>query len=324
MNIPFKFQVVRLLLALFACSCWPMAWAQDFPAKPIRVIFPGGAGGAGDVLARIVGEKFQERTAQPFVVEARPGGNALIGMNAVLQARPDGYTLLSNSSVYSGGKFLQKAFTVDVVNDFEHVIQVVSIPSYLVVRPDSPFKSVSELIAFAKANPRKLNVGASVGLNMDSAALFHSMGMEVTQVPFPGGNQLPPALLGGNLDMIVASMAPVKGLVADGRMRLLAVIAPARSALTPNAPAVTETVPGAVTLQIHNGFSAPKGTPRAVIDKLNTEINAVLRVPEVRTALVGALGGDVKGGTPEEWRNTQVEVLEHYAAAAKLLKLVPQ
>lgn len=317
-------RAVRFFMAALLLAGLQPALSQDYPDRPIRVIFPGGPGGAGDVLARIIGEKFQERTGQALVVEPRPGGNAVIAMNAVTQAKPDGYTLISNSSVYSGGRFLYKAFTVDVANDFEHIIEAVRISSYLVVRADSPFKTAADLIAYAKANPRKLNVGASVGFSMDSAALFHSLGIEITPVPFGGGNQLPPALLGGNLDLIVASMAPIKGMVTEGRMRLLAVIAPTRSAVTPEVPAITETVPGAVTLQIHNGFSAPKGTPRAVVDKLNAEFNAILRMPDVRTRLSAALGGDVIGGTPDAWKSTQVQVLERYAAAAKLLNIVPK
>ena len=312
-----------LATAFILCGLQP-AFSDDYPSKTIRVIFPGGAGGAGDVLARVIGERFQERTGQSLLVEPRPGGNAVIAMNAVTQSRPDGYTLISNSSVYSGGKFLHKSFTVDVLNDFEHIVEAVRISSYLVVRADSPFKSVGDLIAYGKANPGKLNVGASVGFNMDCAALFHSMSMEVMQVPFAGGNQLAPALMGGNLDLIVASMAPVRALVSDGRLRILAVIAPTRSGIMPDVPAITEAAPTAVTLQIHNGFSAPKGTPRAVIDKLNSEINAILRMPDVRARLSSSLGGDVTGGTPEEWRASQAQVLERYAAAAKLLNLVPQ
>lgn len=298
------------------------AIADDFPNRPIRVIHPATPGGIGDVIVRLVGEKLNAKWGQPVVLENRPGGNGLIGISAVIGAKPDGYTLLWNNAI-AQNRLILKAFTVDLINDLDPVVEAVRTPIYLVTRPNAPYKDLREFINYAKANPGKVNVGTAIGLQLDTTILFKSLGIEVTLAPYPGSGSLPAALLSESVDVVYVSLPPIKGFLADDRARALAVVAATRSNVTPEIVAVGELYPGVAPIEVLSGFWAPKGTPKEVVAKLNAEINAILKSPEVSEKLLSA-GTEVRGGTPEGWKAAQEGILRQFKRATDTMGLQPQ
>ena len=313
------FLVLALVLAFGTSRA-----AEPYPNRPIRIINPVPAGGTLDVLARVLGDKLKDRIGQPLIIESRPGANGMIGLAAAQQAKPDGYTLLGNSTPMASGRLLHKSFTIDVANDFDHIVEVIAASQYLASNPGAPFKTLQEMVAYAKANPGKINFGTSVSIQLDSLMLLKSLGIEVNLVPYSGSGVLPQAVLGDSTQVIHVSLPPIKGLLAENRVRGLAVVSLQRSGITPNVPAIGELFADQDPLVVHSGISGPKGLPREVIQKLNAEINAVLKMPEIVARYADVLGAEVRGGTPEEWRAVQDKTYLQFTRGTQALKIQPQ
>jgi len=291
------------LLALgFSALVWPIsgAFALDYPTRPVRFIVGYPAGGSTDIVARLVGQKLSERLGQQFVIENKPGAGNNIGTEAVVNADPDGYTVLLvnpanfiNASLYTNLKF-------NFVRDIAPVASFNRVPNVMTVNKDVPAKTVAEFIAYVKANPGKVNLassgnGTSVHL---SGELFMAMsGTKMQHVPYRGAAPAIIDLLGGQVQVIFDNMPSIISHLRSGALRPLAVTTATRSPELPDVPTVAETVRGYEASALF-GMGAPKNTPPEIIEKLNHEINAVLAEPETRKRLV-ELGGEPLIGTPE-------------------------
>lgn len=295
--------VIRLCLCLCAVVMSFAAIADDYPNRPVHVIIGLTAGSGVDVMARIVGQKLAELMGQPFIIENRPGAGSNIGTRYAVSAEPDGYTIFVATVANAINATLYKNLTFDVLRDFSPVILAARAPNLLVVNPSVPAKSVQELIALAKARPGKLTVGSSgIGTSPQmTAVLFrHRAGINVVDVPFKGGPEATSALLGGQIDYLFAITSTALPHVKAKRLRALGVTSRERTALLPDVPTVSEAgLPGfeAVTWF---GFAVPKGTPPAIIDRLNKEIGKILAMPDVKAKLA-VQGIDVAGGSPEQF-----------------------
>ena len=314
----------NVLLALAAALSLTGAhdsFAQAWPDKPVRIIVPAPAGSSLDVLARTIGDKLRDKLGQPFVIENKPAAGGTVATAEVAKSAPDGHTiLLGFNGPLSTGPLVQKP-PYDVAKDLAPVIITSSQPSVLAVNAALPIKNVAELVAWAKANPGKLNY-ASVGNGSSShlnAELLKSMaGFEAVHVPFNGS---PPAVLStvqGETQMIFAVMQPLQAQIQAGKLRAIAVTTAKRFPLLPDLPAIAESgYPGFEALA-WNGLMVPAGTPRPVIDRINAEVNGVFRMPDVLQKMNG-LGFDLIGGSPDDFARLLRTEQERWAPVVKRL-----
>jgi len=272
-----------------------IAWAQAYPTRPVRIIAATGPGSAPDILARLLGQVLSERVGQQFVTENRPGGGNTIGTEVVVRAPPDGYTLLLVDGTASINATLYEKLNYNFIRDIATVAGIVRLPNLMMVYPSVPAKTVPEFIAYAKANPGKINM-ASPGIATPghvAGELFKMMtGIEMVHVPYRGGSA--PALtglIGGQVQVMFLSPAASIEYIRSGLLRALAVTTTTRWEALPDIPTVGEFVPGYET-SIVLGVGVPKATPVEIIDKLNREINAALADPKMKARLA------VLGGTP--------------------------
>lgn len=291
----------RPLLALILCAASSLAPAQDvFPSKPIKLVVPYAAGGPADMLARMVADKLGPRLGQPVVIENKPGVGGHAGAELVAKAPADGYTLVLATIAQNGAVKLYKNLRYDPTNDLQPVILIAESPSVLLVKQDLPAKSVSELLALARSQPGKLTYGsAGNGSAMHMAAeLFRYMSkIDYVHVPYRGGAPAMIDLLGGQIDMMFDSEGTAHQHIKSGKVRALAVTSITRNPSLPDVPTVAEAgVPGYSSVPWYT-ISTARGVPAAIVNKLNVEINAVLKAPELvqRWADLGVLplGGSV-------------------------------
>jgi tripartite-type tricarboxylate transporter receptor subunit TctC len=292
----------RLLLfcAFLYCGV-SAALADSYPIRPVRLIVPFAPGGAVDPLARLIAEPLGLRLGQPLVIYDRGGAGGSIGMDEVAKAPPDGYTLLLDHSGMTYMPALYRQLPFDPVKDLDGVITAVSGLYVLAVNPDLPVKSVAELIAYAKANPGRLSYGsAGIGSTLHLAAelLQRAAGIAVVHVPYKGAAPAATDLIAGQIQMMFGPATLMLPLAQAGKTRALAVTSPKRSALAPQLPAMTETLPGFEVVGWY-GLAAPAGTPKEVIARLNEEANKVLETPDI-IARLRLLSYEPIGGTPQE------------------------
>ena len=286
--------------ALFAAG----VTAQAYPTKPKRIVVPFPAGGTTDVLARAAAQKLAETLGQPAVVDNRPGAGGNIGAELVAKSAPDGYTLLMGTvGTHAINPGLYPKLPYDHVKDFAPVILVAGVPNVLVINPALPVNSVPELIAYAKANPGKLNFassgnGTSIHL---SAELFKTMaGVQMTHVPYKGSAPALQDLVGGQVQLMFDNLPSSLALIKGGKLKALAVTSGARAAALPDVPTLAESGLPGFEASSWFGLLAPTGTPSSVIAKLNGEIAKWLATPEAKEKLL-AQGANAAGGTAEEF-----------------------
>jgi tripartite-type tricarboxylate transporter receptor subunit TctC len=297
----------RLALAAFAVLCAAFATgasAQGFPTKPIRIVVPFPAGGTTDVLARAAAQKLTETLGQPAVVDNRPGAGGNIGAELVAKSAPDGYTLLMGTvGTHAINPGLYPKLPYDHVKDFAPVILVAGVPNVLVVNPSLPVNSVQELVAYAKANPGKLNFassgnGTSIHL---SAELFKLMaGVQMTHVPYKGSAPALQELVGGQVQLMFDNLPSSLALIKAGKLKALAVTSKERAPALPDVPTIAESGLPGYDASSWFGLLAPAGTPPPAIARLNGEIAKWLATPEAREKLL-AQGANAAGGTPEDF-----------------------
>jgi tripartite-type tricarboxylate transporter receptor subunit TctC len=294
----------KIFLACVGCCLGAIATTaqpQSYPLKPIRVVVPFAPGGATDTTARLVGQKMTERFGQTVVVENRPGASGAIGVDAVAKSTPDGYTVLLASTDVAVLPHLQKT-PYDVDKDLVPVSLAVVTPLILVVHPSLSATTVLELVALAKARPGQLSYGSAGSGGVQHLAgelLKFTMKIDIVHVPYKGGGQVMPDLVGGQVSMFFAGMPPAMPHVQSGRLRALAVTTTRRSPTAPDVPTMEEAgVPG---FDMSNWFAyfVPAGTPPDVIGKLNAEINRALKLQDVKEKLA-SLGAEAEGTSPEE------------------------
>jgi tripartite-type tricarboxylate transporter receptor subunit TctC len=280
------------------------AFAQNYPTRPIRMIVPFPAGGAGDVLARVVGQKMQDNWGQTVIVDNRPGGNTIIASDVVAKAAPDGYTILSCWETVAINVTLYNKLPYDQARDFAPVSLTASLPLLLMANNALPAASVKELVALAKAKPGQINF-ASFGTGSSShlaGELFMSMaGIKMVHVPYKGA---PPAitdLIGGQVQIFFSGLPPGMPFVKEGKAKGLAVTSAKRTALLPDVPTMQEAGMAGYEAISWSGMMVPAGTPRDVVGKLNGEFTRILSLPDVRERLAG-LGFDPLTSTPEQFQ----------------------
>jgi tripartite-type tricarboxylate transporter receptor subunit TctC len=278
------------------------ALAQAFPAKPIRIIVPFGAGGIADITARAVAQRMSESLGQPIVVDNRPGAGGVVAAKAVAAAEPDGYTLLlmSNGTAVSAGLF--KSLPYDTVKDFAPISTLGFFDIALVARSDSRFASLGEFLRFARANPGKANIGTiNIGSTQNLAGeLFKaSAGLDAQIVPFNGTPALLSAVLGGSVDVAIEILGPVMPQVAAGSMRVLALMGDKRREALPGVPTVQESGIASFNVASWNALAAPARTPPEVVALLGREVHAAVNAPAVKARLA-ELGVEARSSTPEQ------------------------
>jgi tripartite-type tricarboxylate transporter receptor subunit TctC len=286
-----------------ALGCAPSI-AQEYPVKPLRFIAPNLPGGPTDILARLIGQKLAESMGQPVVVENRAGAGGNIGTEVAAKTPPDGYTLVTgNNATFGANVSLYKNLGFDPVKDFAPIALVGTQPNILVVNPSLPVNSVKQLIALAKAHPRELNyAGSGMGAAAHlSAELFNSMaGVAIVHIPYKSAGPALVDLIAGQCQLMFATSLSVIPHIKSQKLRALAVTNAKRSRLMPELPTIAEAgVPGFEATTWH-GVLTTGGTPAPIVNKLNTEINRILQMADVRERL-GALGAEIIGGTPKEF-----------------------
>jgi tripartite-type tricarboxylate transporter receptor subunit TctC len=288
-----------LVAAVLSLAC-SLAAAQGYPNRPIRIVVPATTGGAIDLIARSLAEKLTASLGQPVVVENKPGASNNLGTDFVAKSPPDGYTLVIVASSHATNKHLFKQMPFDPIKDFEPVVYTHVVPLLLAVHPSVQAKTVPELVGWIKANPDKAiyaSSGPGSSLHM-AAELFMSMtGTKMHHVPYKGSSAAHPDLLAGRTAMIFDTITAVRGHVKSGAVRGIAVTTAKRSSAMPELPTIAESLPG-YDASTWGGILAPAGTSKEAVSKLNSSINAALKLEDVRSRLMGA-GIEIQGGTPE-------------------------
>jgi tripartite-type tricarboxylate transporter receptor subunit TctC len=302
-----------------------VARAQAYPTRPVRLIVGFAPGGATDIMARLMGQSLSERLGQQFVIENRPGAASNVGTEAVVNAAPDGYTLLLVTSVNAINATLYEKLNFNLIRDVAPVASTHREPFVMEANPSVPVKTVAEFIAHAKANPGKINM-ASAGIgsgNHISGELFKMMtGVNLVHVPYRGGGPALVDLLGGQVQVMFATMSSSIEYVRAGKLRALAVTTATRSPVLPDIPTVAEFVPGYES-SFWTGVGAPKNTPADIVEKLNKEINVALADPKMRARLAD-LGGTPLPGSPAQFGKLIVDETEKWGKVIKFAGIKPQ
>ena len=276
--------------------------ALDYPTRPVRLMVGFPPGGSADIVARIIGQALTERMGQSFVIDNKPGAGSNLATDLVARAEPDGQTLMVDSVSNAINPTLYKKLTYNQLKDLIPVASIDVVPNVMDINIDVPAKTIPEFIAYAKANPGKISMGSGgIGSAPHVAGeLFKMMtGVQMEHIPYRGAAPATTDLLGGRIQMLIDTLPAAIGNIRAGRIRALAVSSKKRSPALPDVPAMNEFLPGYEADSFH-GISAPKGTPREIVDKLNHEINAALADPKVKARL-DELGAVVFTGTPEDY-----------------------
>ena len=296
----------------------PIATAQTYPTRPVRFIIGYPAGGSADLTARLLGQWLSERLGQPFVIESRPGSGTNIATETVVNAPPDGYTLLLVAPANAINATLYEKLNHNFMRDMAPVAGLIRFPNVIVVNPSVPAKTVPELIAYAKANPGKLNMASSGnGSTIHvSGELFKMMtGVNMVHVPYRGGAPALTDMISGQVQVMFDNVPTSIEFIRAGKLRALAVTTATRSKVLPDLPTVADFVPG-YEASAWYGVGVPKGTPDDVIDKLNKEINAILADPKAKARLAD-LGASLLAGSPADFGKLVADETEKWGKVVK-------
>ena len=300
--------------------------AQAFPTKSITIVVPASPGGAIDLAARLIGQKFTESWGQSVVIDNKTGATGVIGTDFVAKSAPDGHTLVLVASSHAINPSMVKKLPFETIKGFEPVVQTHVVPLMLVVGPALPVKSVQELVAYGKANPTALSFASSGsgGAPHFSGELFKSMsGINMVHIPYKGSTLAHPDLISGRVSLMFDTVAAVNVHVKSGTLRALAVTTARRAATAPQVPTMAEAgLPGYET-STWGGLLAPAGTPKAVVAKLNAEVNRILALPDVRQRMQDA-GVEPAGGTPQQFTDFIGTEMVKWAKVAKDAGIQPE
>ncbi len=300
-------------------AAWPLrAEAADYPTRPVRIIEGFGGGGAPDLVSRLIAQWLSEKLGQPFVVENKTGAAGNIATETMVTAPADGYTLLTCLSANAINATLYEHLNFDFLRDTAPVAGLVQLPMVLLVNPSSPDKTLADFIADAKANPGKINIASpGIGTPMHVAIelLKLTTGVNIVHVPYRGPAGAFSDLLAGRINAFVITITAAMGFIRDGRLQALAVTGARRLDVLPDVPTVAETLPG-FEATAWDGTCAPKGTPAAVIDKLNSTITAGLADPQIKARLKD-LGGEPMPMTPAVFGKFLTAETEKWAKVVK-------
>jgi tripartite-type tricarboxylate transporter receptor subunit TctC len=296
-------RIFRFVLAVAAMLCCHALHAQDYPARPVRVVVPFSPGGAVDGPMRVIAQELSKRLGQQVFIENKPGAGATIGSEIVAKSAPDGYTLLLASQTNAISASLYRTLSFDPVDDFAPIALIGREPGVLVVHPSLPVNTLAEFIAYVKERPGKVDYASSgngSGQHLFMALLASMTGMQVNHVPYRGSGQATTDLLAGVVPVSIPGTAGMVGHIKAGKLRAIAVTGVKRSPQLPNVPTIAESgIPG-YSAYVWMGLLTPKGTPPAVIDRLQRELTQALASPEVRSYMDTA-GIEIVGSTPSEF-----------------------
>ncbi|MFZ5781670.1 MAG: Bug family tripartite tricarboxylate transporter substrate binding protein [Pseudomonadota bacterium] len=311
-------RLLLILAGLLLAGLATAAHAQQYPTRMIRIIVPYPAGGATDILARILAEKMTSMLGQTVIVENKPGASGNLGFGYVAKADPDGYTLLMGTANMTIAPAFSTNLPYDTLKDFAPVASVVSSQNLLVIRPDLPIKNVKELIAYAKANPGKLNFGSSgIGTPLLSIELLKSLaGLDMVHVPYKGDTPALQDLMAGQIDLYCSTVTAEVPYVRAGKLRALGVTSKQRAASLPDVPTIAEAGVADYELASWYGILAPAGTPRPIVDKLHDVIAKIVAMPDVTAKIIEG-GSDPMVLTPDAFMD---RVRADVAKFAKLVK----
>jgi tripartite-type tricarboxylate transporter receptor subunit TctC len=302
MNRTTRTIAVSLLAAAALCT-HVFAQSQNYPSKPIRIVVPYAPGGFNDTMARVVGKKLQDAWGQPVIVDNRPGGGTIVGTEHVAKSSADGYTLLVVGFPLPVNQHLYKKLPYDTAKDFAPIIVGGQSPSVMVVNASSSFKSAKDVVEAAKAKPGKLNYASSgngTSNHLIMAYFMNIAGIEMAQVPYKGSAPMVTALLGNEVDVNFDNLPHIIQHVKAGKFRALAITSAKRSSLAPDVPTVAELGWPGFEVQVFYGFAGPARTPPEIVSKLNTEINKILAMDDVKKTFIDA-GVEPVGGTTQQF-----------------------
>jgi len=310
--------LIAMGMGISAIASIGSAAAQNYPTRPVKWVVGYPPGGATDIIARLIGQRMSERLGQQFVIENKPGAGNNIATESVINAEPDGYTILLvnpanyiNASLYGNLKF-------NVVRDIAPIAAFNRVPNVMTVAKDVPAQTVAEFIAYVKANPGKVNLASSgngTSVHLSGEMFMMMSGVKMQHIPYRGAAPAITDMLGGQVQLIFDNMPSILQHVRAGSLRALAVTSTARSSLLPDVPVLADTVPGFEASALF-GAGAPKNTPKEIIEKLNTAFNEVLAEPAIRAKLID-LGGEPLPGTPEAFGKMIVAETEKWEKVVK-------
>lgn len=293
-----------VLLAAVCALASTIAVAQDFPRRPMTMVVPFAAGGVTDHVARLVASKVADNVGFPVIVENRPGGGGQIAAGAVKQAQANGYTIMvGDIGTHAINASLYSKLSYDPAKDFRPVTEMVELPHVLVVPPDSPFKTMKDLVAGARQSPGRLtygSVGIGSGAHLLGEMLKSGENLDIVHAPYRGSSQIVPDLIANRIAMFFGAVGSMAPLINEGKLRALVVTDKRRTALLADVPSAVEAGTPTLDLKVWFGILAPAGTPDAIVDRLNTEFVKALRHPEIRQRLE-TLGARVIANTPSEF-----------------------
>ncbi|MDR2153552.1 MAG: tripartite tricarboxylate transporter substrate binding protein [Burkholderiaceae bacterium] len=322
----FLWRLAALAVASAALGLSLSAQAETFPSRPIKIVVPYAPGGLPDTVARLLADRLGQPLGQPVVVENRPGASGMVATATIMQAPPDGYTLmLTDGPLLAIGPYITRKFGYSMMKDFTPVALVGKAPLFLAVNAGVKANTLDELIALAKAKPGELNYGSS-GLGsihqLTAEAMKVDLGLDIAHIPFKGSGASMPALIGGQVDMLFASPPALMGFVKSKQAKLIAINAASRSDLAPDVPALAERIPGfdfAFTVVV----LAKAGTPPEVVERLSQEITKAVRLPNMVEPLRVA-GVDPAPGGPKELAAAMKAESERITKAAQIAGLKPE
>ena len=309
---------IGIIVLFLLCGAYP-AQSQVFPSKPVMVIVPAPPGGTADISMRIIAHKLTENLGQQIIVDNRPGAGGIIASQLAAKATPDGYTVLMNYTSHAINPSLYKKLPYDSTKDFTPITLLGITPLVLVVHPSLPAKTVSEFIAHAKANPGKLNYGsAAIGgaSHLGGQLLKIKAGIDIVHVPYKGGAAAVADLIGGEIQMGLDSLLVMQPHIKAGKVRALGVTSIKRTEISPNLPAIAETIPN-YEANAWFGVMAQASTPRQVVARLNEEFIKVLRTPEIKEKLTQQ-GFEAAGNSPEEYAVFLKKEAEKWAEVVRI------
>lgn len=307
------------LVPFALCLGVAAAVAQQYPERPIRIIVPQSPGASTDITARLVAQGLNEAFKQPVIVDNRPGSSGIAGTELVARAAPDGYTLMVVASSFSINPALGRKLPYDSIRDFTTVAQLSKFPNMLAAHPSAPARTLQDVIALAKAKPGQVtyaSAGVATGTHMTAELLKYMTGIDLLHVPYKGGGPAMTAAMGGQTQLLVATSVGLLPHVRSGKLRGIAVTSVKRSAAAPDIPTIAESgVPG-YEHEPWNGMFGPAGMPKAVLAKINAEVNRVMNTPDAKKVLEGD-GADIVGGTPEQFGTVIKAEISKWTKVAK-------
>ena len=320
-------KLIQVIAAALTMTVVPgIVYAQAYPTRPIKIIVPAPPGGAIDLIARVVGDKIAASMGQPVIIDNKPGASNNLGTDVLAKAVPDGYTIGIVGGSHNINKFLFKQLGWDPEKSFEPIVYTHVVPLVFAIAPQIPAKTLPEFIAWMKANPDNAKIATSGrGSAQEMAAEMFKMATKVDMlfVPYKGSSAAHPDLLAGRTALYIDTISAIQSQVKAGNVRAVAVSTVQRTLAMPQVPTADEQGLKGYDANTNGGFLAPAGTPKAIIQKLNTEINAALKLPDVKAKLEAA-GIDIQGGTPQEYASLIKSDLAKWSKVIKEAGIVPE